>query len=421
MKNLTLRAFAPLAVFFLFLSLSVKAQTWGDFSNLLNQINEEKRNEYLKNLQSLQAANQGVYNFSGILDSLDGAVNGTNPTSGVYSQLPTDSLVRDSLLQFLSQSGFASFDSLSIIAQYDSIIAAWQIRQDSLLNIFGQTQGSVDGSIGLPTDYTGQFWDWRFNVDSLVQNQASAFDATTPPTGLGGFEEVFKELFDGSVFSRIEFNAGNQFAKTNYYGLREELNAPVIGLRTIEAFDRVWEPRWRVSMSWFNNKTNSTNEGVSQQNEGINPFIMNGSFDIMFNPQIVDGGGSDVRFITLLGVEVGTYAPAHRNAAIPRTLDNKGYTTGWGPVIGAGLTTTVGGNTVYALGSTAFGDVVCNPDQMRSNYRYRSNRMEAGVRFNNLVTVRYEMALSTNWANDGDKHVRYHQVTVGLPTTGLFK
>jgi hypothetical protein len=420
MKNLTFRPLGGMAVLFLIFSSSINAQTWLDFNNILNQLNITKQNEYLQNLQTLQNGNQGVYDFSGILDSLNNAVNGANPATNIQGQLPVDSLVRDSLLNLLAVSGFSSLDSLSIIGQFDSILAAWNTRQDSLFNIFDATQGQVNGNIGLPVDYTGTYKVWQTNLDSLFNNQDLGFQ-NIMEGGLGNFEAVFKEIFDANSFTRIEFNAGNQFAKTNYYGQKEELNAPVIGMRTVEQFDRTWEPRWRVSMSWFNNKGNTVNESVAQQNVDINPFIVNGSFDIMFNPTVINSGGNSLRFVTLLGMELGTYAPAHRNSAIPKSLENKGFTTGWGPVVGAGFSTRMGGNTVFALGSTAFGDVICNPGQEAVGYKYRSNRLESGVCFANMVTMRYEMAISTNWAKDGNKSVRFHQVTVGLPTTGLFK
>lgn len=42
------------------------------------------------------------------------------------------------------------------------------------------------------------------------------------------------------------------------------------------------------------------------------------------------------------------------------------------------------------------------------------------VRYGNLISVRFEKCISSNWANDGNKHVRYNQITVGLPVTGFF-
>jgi hypothetical protein len=101
-------------------------------------------------------------------------------------------------------------------------------------------------------------------------------------------------------------------------------------------------------------------------------------------------------------------------------LNNKGYTTGWGPVIGGGLSTTVGQTVIYALGTTSYGDVVDRAGDP-TKYRYRSSRMEAGVRYANAVTLRYEIGMSANWADDGNKSLRYQQLTIGLPLDTFFR
>lgn len=420
MKNLTHIVLGFVLFFAIQPFEKLAAQNWGSFDNVLSQLDSAKRAEYLENLGHLQIGQYGFYGFNGMIDSLNTNLNGQNPISGNFSGLlPSDGQGRDSILGLLDGAGFSSLDSLSAIQQFDQGVDVWTAHSDSLYGAFDTFNSQLTPVSSFPV-FTSNQQTWFSNYDSLFTNQQLTLDAT-PANGPGGFEGVLDQLLDPTVFTSIELTGGTQRAKTNFYWMEEQLTAPVIGLRTSEQFDRLWEPRWRIDASWFKNTTGVTsNETITQQNAQFNPFTINGSLDVMFNPSVsVNTAGTSLRLITLLGVEVGTYAPAHREIMAPYTTGNKGFTTGWGPVAGAGVAMKTGVMTVYALGTTAFGDVICNPDASVTNYRYRSNRLEAGVRYGNLISVRFEKCVSRNWAIDGNKHVRYNQITVGLPVTGL--
>ncbi|MEO6036892.1 MAG: hypothetical protein ABIQ93_00680, partial [Saprospiraceae bacterium] len=262
---------------------------------------------------------------------------------------------------------------------------------------------------------------WQPTVDSLTQNQATAF-YFSPSQDPGKLQEAIKQLFNPQLFTLLELFGGRQTVKAAYYGTGFVARAPVIGLRSVEQFDRTWEARWRVQGSWLTKAPGSVGTDPNPDPKGkFIPLLFHGNFDVMFIPQIGTAGNNPLRLITLLGIEAGTYAPAHRDPTRPVTLENKGYTTGWGPTLGAGLSVKVGGTVIYALGTTAYGDVVCGPHfAVDIPYRYRSTRLEAGIIYNNLVTLRFESALSLNWANSGNKNARYQQLTVGLPTAALF-
>ncbi len=400
---------------------SLSAQNWGNFDALLSQMDSAQRASYLEHLSTLQnITNHSTYNFNSTLDSLNQAVNGTNPANSSLL-FPSDSLMDIYVNAILASSNNTPADSVSFLNEYGVVGQVWNSEMDSLYHSFDSYQNQINNLPSLPNTYPNAN-DWQINMGTLTSSQNAAF-LTIPAQGLGGLDAVLDQLFDPAVFNRFEIFSGLQQAKTAYYGLFEQISAPVFGMRSVEQFNKSWEPRWRLQSSWLNNPTGViNNETIAQENKGISPFIINGGFDLMYNPTIIPGvNGIPVRLITLLGVEAGTYAPAHRDPSNARTMNNKGYTTGWGPVIGTGLSTRVGNVTIYALGTVAYGDVVCGPDAMVSNYRFRSNRLESGVLFANAVTVRYENQLSANWANDGNKHVRYQQVTVGLPTNGLFR
>ncbi|MBC7775387.1 MAG: hypothetical protein H7246_08110 [Phycisphaerae bacterium] len=419
----TIRLFTLIAFFSIQSITSLLAQDWGDFEFLLSQMDSAQRAEYLESLGTLQnITNQGTYNFNSALDSLNASLDGQNPAMpSLGAMLPPDSIVGNYLTTFLNSSNFGTQDSLSLLGEFDLINAFQATHLDSLYNLFGTYQNQFNSPPQLPNTYPGSS-DWLANVGTLISNQDSAF-VSIPALGLGGFDAALDQLFDPTVFTRIEIFAGVQNARTSYYGLDEAITAPVFGIRSVEQFNKSWEPRWRVQSSWLNNKSDViNNETITQQVKGFSPFIINGSFDVMYNPTIVPGSnGVPVRLLTMLGMEAGTYAPAHRNPADPTSFNNKGFTTGWGPVLGTGVSSRVGNLTIYALGTVSYGKVVYGSEPHATNYRFRSNRLEAGVQYANAVTVRYENTISANWANDGNKHVRFHQVTVGLPTTGLFR
>lgn len=406
---------------FAFLSIhALSAQNWGSFDALLSQMDSAQRAAYLEHLSTLQnISNQSTYNFNSAFDSLHQALNGTNPANPTLG-LPSDSVVGNYLNGLTGSPFFNPQDSLSLMNEFNMVGNVWNGQMDSLYHSFDSYQNQFNSPPPLPNTYPSSN-EWQNNIATLSDTQAAAF-AQIPAQGLGGLQSVLDQLFDPLVFNRIEIFAGLQNAKTNYYGLYEEVSAPLFGMRSVEQFNKNWEPRWRIQSSWFNNTSGTVNnETVTQQTQGFSPFIINGSFEFMYNPTVVPGrNGIPVRLITLLGVEAGTYVPAHRDPTNPVSMNNVGYTTGWGPVIGTGLSSRMGNLTVYALGTVAYGDVVCGPHAMVSDYRYRSNRLEAGILFANAVTVRYENTLSANWAYDGNKHVRFQQVTVGLPTNGLF-
>jgi hypothetical protein len=400
----------------------VQAQTWNGFGSILAQMDSSKRADYFKHLQTLQNAGKlGIFDFSQAMDSLRIYSNGANPIGGLDSLiLDVDvSIGNDSLLPLLNGAGLGSLDSLTILNEYDFLGQIWTTRSDSLYQVFDQSTGAFNNAPYVPVDgYGVDSQVWVDNLDSLVTNQQGTFDVTNAQ-GMGDFQSVVNDLFNPQNFTRIEMYAGRQSASANYYGLKYDVDLPVIGFRSVEQFNQLWEPRWRIQGSWFTSTTSVVNQELVQKFEAKSPFMLNGGFDVMFNPTFNAPGG-EIRLLTLLGIDVATYAPAHRNNTYAASQQNVGYTTGWGPIIGGGIATEVGDVVVYGLGTIAYGDVICQPGQRVSGYRYRSNRIEAGIRYANFATLRYEVGLSNNWAAPGDKSVRYHQVTVGLPTTGLF-
>lgn len=425
MKNLThFTALACSFFIFLFSFGSINAQSWGNFDEVISQLDSAKRAEYLQNLQQLDTASSGTYNFNGVFLGLNVYLQGNyNPSpNNLNTLVPSDTLVRDSFLSTLNFSDYTGLDSLSAITQVDSLTNVWSHYQDSLRNLYNTQNDALQPLSGLPNQTRGFLPQWSGNVDSLRNNQMQAF-GEVPVDSTSALSDLFDSLFDPNSFPTIELLAGSLRSVTSYYDLEEVVSAPMIGLRSSFQMDRLWEPRWRVEASWFKNNAVNTGESITQQNSGYNPFIFNGSFDVMYNPVLgLNVAGAPLRLITLLGIEGGTYAPSHKDYLPVRTANNKGFTTGWGPVVGAGFALKAGNASMFALGTTAYGDVITNPNAVLTGYKYRSTRLEAGVRYGTLISIYYQQVLSMNWATEANKYVRYHQVCVGLPLSGgLFR
>jgi hypothetical protein len=420
MKKLTLFATVILALFF---NSDLQSQNWGNFGPLLSQLDSANRVEYLNNLYQLDG-NTGLNNqqFGSAMDSLNAASNGTNPASGVANLVPSG--VRDSLKRFLDVKNFAILDSFTVIGQFDTLNQFWGNNSGNINSLFGTFENNLNGINQVPTTYTStNTTQWELGQDSLAYNQLVS-TSVTAPNGVKNFKALFNTLFNPSYFTSLEMYAGMQNANVRYYTFLYDARTPVIGVRTSEQFNRTWEPRWRGQGSWFaTSKSIVSNEGVAATIQKNAPFMFNGGFDMMFNPAILPLPGSitgQLRLISILGIDASIYAPAHKASSGIRA-NNKGFTVGWGPVIGGGMALKSGTTTIYGLSTITFGQVKSTGIDANANYDYNSARIEAGIRYQNNISLRFEQGFSNRWAAGTNKNVRYTQVTVGLPTTGLFR
>jgi hypothetical protein len=416
------QTFLQFLLFNLLLINQLGAQNWGVFGPVVSQLDSSKRVDYNNNLNTLQ--NFGSINtlpIGGALDSLNFAINGTNPTSGLDTMLPSNGVIRNGVIGYLDLKNFSFLDSTSVIRQLDTLLLFGNTRKDTINGLFGNYQSSLTGTNELPTNYGNNGnTTWNNAQDSLRFSQIQSFNAN-PGTGVKNFKQFFDKLFSPQLFTRMEMYAGKQNSFTQFYNFNYNNNLPVIGIRSSEQFVNKWEARWRAQTSWFfKDKQVVSTEGVPFILKKNTPFLLNASFEMMYNPTIMamPGSNGQLRLLSLLGIDAASYVPAHKSA----TANNRvGYTTGWGPIIGAGLAIKKTNATIYALSTISYGNVVSFGDYRNSNYKYTSTRIEAGIRYRNNVSLRFENGLSSNWAALGDKNVRYTQVTVGIPTFNLFR
>jgi hypothetical protein len=424
--------FMKIQTFLLLLSVNLliitqlKGQNWGTYGPVVSQLDSSKRVDYNNNLIILQ--NFGSINtlpIGGAMDSLNIALNGSNPTSGLDTMLPTNGVIRNGVISYLDTKNYSFLDSTTVIRQLDTLILFGNTRKDTINGLFGTYHNNLTGTNELPTNYgNNSNSTWNNAQDSLRNNQLQSFSAN-PKNGVKNFKQLFDNLFSPQLFTRMEMFAGKQNSYARYYNYSYNSNLPVIGIRSSEQFTSKWEARWRAQTSWiFKDRQIVSSEGVVDVLKKNTPFLMNANFDMMYNPTIMSlpGSNGQLRLLSLLGIDGATYVPAHRTTGTNSLgANNVGYTTGWGPIIGAGLSLKKTNVTIFAISTISYGNVVCFGDYRNSNYKYTSTRVEAGIRYLNKITVRFENGLSNNWAALGGKNVRYTQVTVGLPTNNLFR
>jgi hypothetical protein len=361
---------------------------------------------------------------------LNNAIFGRNPLTGIDSvgffRNSLDSFFR--LLKPTDSLGIRDRDT--ILGEYNHLKNVSIPFADSLRGLFGKYQDSLLSNTGVPVaNYPLNDSLWHRGEDSLRLDLNNRFKADSPK-GLGNFAPVLNLLFNKDNF-KIELFSGLQNIQAAYMSLRQNLELPVIGLRTVEQFNSLWESRWQMQSSWNTVDVKATvGEKAFVAQEAKSPELLQAEYAMMFNPilSIFSNSNRSVRLISSLGIDVSSYAPAHKNLDLP-SQKNKGFTTGMGPQIGAGFSLKAGAITTFALGTMTYGEVVtqAKADRPRvynsDSYTFVSTCITAGVRYGNAFSLRYENRTS-NWADNINnagfkKNARTNQVTVGIPLSGL--
>jgi len=401
------------------------------FSSVLTQLDSSERTNFFSNLDTLLFANfsdttqnfDGV-NFgnlgdslvlSGVTDSLTNLITGDNPFGHIDSLSSQWTHGSDSLSGLFGTAGLDSLDIDSILTQYGNVNDVWNDRLGEINESFDDHQDNFDlyGNISLDGPPPA-------GIDSLFNDLTVSLDEN-PGAGLGGFGQVINDLFSSDLFTDLEIAYGRKDAAVSYYNRDYHAaldRTQVIRVGSVPSFSRLWEARWHFGISWtpedvrLNTDVNDPNHDA----DGFVPLTYDADFAAMFDPGFNFGDRLSARVITSLGMEVGTYAPAHRDPNRPASLNNVGNTTGYGPQVGTGFTTTYGAVTSYAMGTMSYGQVANCPE-----HTYRSYKFEAGARFGKSVNLRYSLG-KQNWAEHDNKEVNTRQqFTIGLLTSSLFK
>lgn len=416
-------------VLWLVTASTVQAQT--NLGSLLGQLDSAQRAAYLRNLDSLgKRFNSNSLALDPAIDSLNRAMLGRNPLAGVDSLGFFTGALDSFFRMYRPTDSLGIRDRDTILGEYARLKKVSIPFADSLNGLFGKNQGNLLSSTGVPVaNYPLDNSLWKNGEDSLGLNLKNQLKAV-PAKGLGGFAPVLGQLFNKNNF-KLELFSGMQSIEVAYFSLRQSLQLPVIGLRTVEQFNSLWETRWQMQGSWNTTdvKAVAAGEKVFVAQEAKSPELLQMEFAAMFNPgiSIFSNSNRSVRLISSLGIEVSTYAPAHRNLDAS-SLKNKGFATGVGPQMGAGFALSTGAFTTFALGTMSYGNVICKAENANgyifSPYTFFSTCITAGVRYGNAFTMRYEIR-SNDWGSNQKnnpgyaKNARTNQITVGIPISGL--
>ena len=430
-KSIFLSLFS--VVLWLTTTSNIEAQT--NAGPLVGQLDSAQRSNYLRNLDSLSRRfNTDSLKLSSGIDSLNKAILGKSPLNGIDSagffRIALDSFFR----LYKPNDSLGIRDRDTILGEYGRLKNISIPFGDSLKGLFGTYQDSLLSSTGIPLpNYPLRDSTWKRGQDSLRLDLKNLFksDSTKADSlrGVGRFIPVLGQLFNKNLF-KLELFSGAQNTEVAYFSLRESLTLPVIGIRSVEQFNSLWESRWQMQASWNTVDVKATSgETVFIAQEANSPELLQMEFATMFNPtlSVFSNSSRTVRLISSLGMEVSTYAPAHKNLNVS-SQKNRGFATGIGPQMGAGFSLTTGPITAFALGTMTYGDVIRQTENQRkytiSPYTFFSTCITAGVRYGNAFTMRYEIR-SNDWGNNQKnkpnyaKNARTNQITVGIPLSGL--
>lgn len=404
------------AVLFLLLgSSTAEAQIWADLTPFFEQLDNDDRSDFSNNLDELiETFDYSSIELHGVIDSL---LNGLEvlDMGSIDSMLLAWGNNRDDLILTLGNGDFNMLDSLFIISEYDRVNALWYLNLDSLNQLLDQyqdTTATYDPNLANEAADRFEVFEglWTQIFGDLQAMVEGGFDATDPD-GFGNFASALDTLFS-SMFD-LELAFGQEFAQAKFYEEAYGVTTSVIRLGSVPRFNTDWEARWHVQGSFFNNNEEIMAE-TNTIEEGFNNFLCNAQFAIMYNPIISQERGNIFRLYTSLGMEMGTYVPAHVRPGDPSTEPRVGNTTGYGPQIGAGMVVNTGDISFYTFGTLATGDVIDENSFWAGNgYRFNSSSVNAGLRYGNVVNILYTYGTGS-WARNENKFVEYNRVSIGI-------
>jgi hypothetical protein len=406
---------------------------WSLFSDLFSQLDNEVYNQYFNNLQELDNWNVDHVQGNDVLKDLYKNVKKGKPGGNLNDPFLDDIADGfDSLLNRIPGIDASESDKDALIGE--------TLRIQDIFNTNSADLGDLSNKYKKELSFDSTYWTFQIiDFDNITKGHYEILQDTLNmiadpdlPQGPNDFPKLIDKAFNGTVFPDLELAFGTQDANLQYWGYGYSAKANVFRLGSVPRFNKPSitichgeklrlpiEPRWHVEGSWISqNKRPNGNGGrsnekvVNNNRKGIQPLLLSGDYAMMATPDIGKWGKTTFKIITSLGMEFGVYAPAHRDFAPQRTSGNKGYTTGYGPQVGAGFTMTTGSLVIYSLTTIAHGNTYCPGEP--SPYRYNSRRFEAGMRFGNIANVRYSKGWVSWQENDNRLANIRNQITMGI-------
>ncbi len=284
---------------------------------------------------------------------------------------------------------FNDLDRLILNYAYDLAENFFTSNEEELENALAENIDQLElGDEEVPDleDYGEEISESQSDLNGLFNE---SYDRTKPK-GLGDVGSIINKLFSKELFSAFEIAYGRQMGSGFYASDDYSVSANLLRFGSVPNYNSFLSARWHVEGSWTPSSVDETlpnneNAGPEETGEGINPLKISGNFAMMLNPGIIRNGGVNIRLLTSLGIEVATYAPAHRDYSAGNA-DNTGFTTGFGPQLGTGFAIVIGDLVTFSQTTATLGSLYCDGSLAGT---YKSLKFESGVRYGNRITVRY--------------------------------
>lgn len=402
----------------------LKAQ-WGIVTSLLSQADSNTVQNFSSNQTTLNANFEVDHTMGNVVwGNLLDALGGNNPGGGIdQGYLDDVSAGYDLLNELIPNLGLSQVDEDTLLGEAQNVFNIFNNNTDSLGNILN-TNGSdlsFDSSNWslVILGFDGMA-DQQFGV--LQDSMGMSVDLSNP-SGIHNLKDLIGSLFDATMFPDLELAFGTQVLDLNYWELPYSREARLIRLGSVPRFQKLMdgrpdgilrlpiEPRWHVEASWTNTREPTLADPAGKSgNREFTPLLLDGDFAMMAIPVVGRWGNTVFRMITSVGMEFGTYAPSHSSYAPPFTLPNRGFATGFGPQMGAGFAMVTGDLIIYSYGTMAHGDMF----RTERGYKFNSKYWNAGIRYGNIVNVRYRMG-EISWQPLGNRTAKLrHELTVGI-------
>ena len=402
----------------------LKAQ-WGFMTSLLSQTDSSSLQTFVSNQGTLNSSfeidpTMGNVVWGNLLDALGGSNPAGNLDQGYLNDLGAGF---DLFSDKLPGLGLAPMDEDTLLGEAQNVLIIFNNNSDSLGNILN-TQGdnlafdSSNWSLVI-LGFDGMA-DQQFGVlqDSLAMSVEGA-----NPVGIHNVSDLMDMLFNADIFPDLELAFGTQELGLNYWEMPYQEKTRSFRLGSVPRFrakgikyhgayvQLPFEARWHVQASWTNRRTPTLAGDVGNAGKReFTPVLLDGDFAMMAIPVVGRWGNTLFRMITSVGMEFGTYAPSHQYYQPPFTLPNKGFATGFGPQMGAGFAMVTGDLVIYTYGTMAHGQVF----RTEQNYNFDSKYWNAGIRFGNIVNVRYRMG-DISWQTHGNRTAKLrNEIIVGV-------
>lgn len=384
-----------------------------DLLGLLQASNNNNYNQFFTNLSPLDST-FSVDHVHGnqLLNELYDELEKPNPAGMLDSvYLMILSTATDSLESNAGFLGLSDLDADTLITELHHVEDVFENNFEELQGVYSQYQDSL-------------------NVDSMANWNVTiiGFDEITE-TNLQLLHDTLSMHDVTPPRPELELAFGMQQASLKYFDDAYDATARVIRVGSVPSIDQnslsifnsglPIEASWHVEMSFMTRSTPTaaSDPAITIRNgRDFYPLLFFGDFSIVAKPVIGVWGNTTFRILSSIGVEAGTYAPAHRDYNPPFTSANLGFATGTGPQLGAGFSMTTGNLLIYSMSTIGYGDALKTP----KDYKYDSKRFEVGMRFADIINVRYTKGL-INWQPDDNRRAKINnQITIGIILPELY-